>query len=49
MLAVAHADYLTRGWPMVAGMLRDGMGVVMDVKSCLEPAARPADVELWRL
>ncbi|WP_246164440.1 nucleotide sugar dehydrogenase [Blastochloris sulfoviridis] len=49
VLAVAHADYVAKGWPLVSGLLRDGAGVVMDVKSCLDPAARPSEVDLWRL
>jgi UDP-N-acetyl-D-galactosamine dehydrogenase len=49
VLAVPHAAYVSKGWPLVLGLLRERAGVVMDVKSCLDPAARPSEVELWRL
>ncbi len=49
ILAVPHADYLAGGWPLVTGRLKDGRGLVMDVKSRLDPAAVPEGVELWRL
>jgi UDP-N-acetyl-D-glucosamine/UDP-N-acetyl-D-galactosamine dehydrogenase len=49
VLAVAHDSYRTAGWPFIAGLLRNGRGLVMDVKGALDPATKPAAVELWRL
>ncbi len=49
VLAVAHDDYLKGGWPFVRNLLKPGGGIVLDVKALLDRAARPADVELWRL
>ncbi len=49
ILAVAHDEYVTGGWPLVAGLLKDGRGVVLDVKSKLDRAQRPNEIELWRL
>ncbi len=49
VLAVAHDDYVQGGWPMIAGLLRDGGGLVFDVKSILDRASKPAEIELWRL
>lgn len=49
VLAVSHDDYVRGGWPMIAGLLRSGDGLVLDVKSALDRAARPAAIELWRL
>jgi UDP-N-acetyl-D-glucosamine/UDP-N-acetyl-D-galactosamine dehydrogenase len=49
VLAVAHDSYRTAGWPFVAGLLRNGRGLVMDVKGALDPKTKPADVEIWRL
>ena len=49
ILAVAHDEYVTGGWPLVKGLLKDGRGVVLDVKSKLDRAQRPTEVELWRL
>ena len=49
VLAVAHDAYRAAGWPMIARMLQDGRGLVMDVKGALDPAARPDSIEVWRL
>ena len=49
ILAVAHGEYVKGGWPLIAGLLRDGKGLVFDVKSVLERSAKPAGIELWRL
>ena len=49
ILAVAHDEYVAGGWPLVKGLLKDGRGVVLDVKSKLDRAQRPTEVELWRL
>jgi UDP-N-acetyl-D-galactosamine dehydrogenase len=49
ILAVSHGDYLSKGWPLIAGLLKDGSGVVIDVKSKLDRSQKPSGVELWRL
>ena len=49
ILAVAHAPFVAEGWPLISGLLRNGSGVVLDVKSRLPRAEQPAGVELWRL
>jgi UDP-N-acetyl-D-galactosamine dehydrogenase len=49
VLAVAHDSYRTSGWPLIARLLKDGRGLVMDVKGALDPLDKPADIELWRL
>ena len=49
ILAVAHHQFVAAGWDLVRGCLRDGRGVVLDVRACLDRAAAPADVEHWRL
>jgi UDP-N-acetyl-D-glucosamine/UDP-N-acetyl-D-galactosamine dehydrogenase len=49
VLAVAHADYLTAGWPMIARLLKNGKGTVLDVKARLERGCVPEGIELWRL
>ncbi|HUI94958.1 MAG TPA: nucleotide sugar dehydrogenase [Xanthobacteraceae bacterium] len=48
VLAVAHADYVRGGWPMIEKLLNPG-GVVLDVKAVLDRGATPAGVDLWRL
>jgi UDP-N-acetyl-D-galactosamine dehydrogenase len=49
ILAVAHKDYVAGGWPLVKSLLRNGQGIVLDVKSRLDRAQRPEGVSLWRL
>ncbi len=48
ILAVAHADYVRGGWPMIGKLLKPD-GVVLDVKAALDRGEKPAGVELWRL
>jgi len=49
ILAVAHRDYVTGGWPLVAKLLNDRRGIVLDVKAKLDRAKKPEGIELWRL
>ena len=49
ILAVAHGDYLKGGWPFVAKLLKQGEGIVFDVKSRLERSQKPQGIDLWRL
>jgi UDP-N-acetyl-D-galactosamine dehydrogenase len=49
VLAVAHQPYVDGGWPLVQRLLRDGAGLVLDVKTKLDRAAKPAVIDLWRL
>ena len=49
ILAVAHACFTAEGWPLISGLLRNGAGVVLDVKSRLPRAELPDGIELWRL
>lgn len=49
ILAVAHNEYLMKGWPMIAKLLKQGEGVVLDVKSRLDRSQKPEGVDLWRL
>jgi len=49
IVAVAHRDYVTGGWPLVAKLLKGGQGVVLDVKAKLDRARRPEGIDLWRL
>jgi UDP-N-acetyl-D-galactosamine dehydrogenase len=48
VLAVAHEAYKA-GWPTILPLLRDGKGVVIDVKAQLDRSAAPAGIALWRL
>ena len=49
ILAVAHKEYVRGGWDFVTGLLKDGRGIVLDVKSRLDRERKPAVVDLWRL
>lgn len=49
VFAVAHDAFVAKGWPLMTGLLRDGSGIVLDVKACLPREGRPAGIELWRL
>jgi UDP-N-acetyl-D-glucosamine/UDP-N-acetyl-D-galactosamine dehydrogenase len=49
VLAVAHDSYRASGWPLITRLLTNGRGLVMDVKGVLDPLAKPAGIEIWRL
>lgn len=49
ILAVAHDEYVAGGWPLITRLLKDGHGIVLDVKSKLDRAKLPKEIELWRL
>jgi UDP-N-acetyl-D-glucosamine/UDP-N-acetyl-D-galactosamine dehydrogenase len=49
VLAVAHDIYRRAGWPLVRRLLKNGRGLVIDVKGALDLSAKPADIDLWRL
>jgi UDP-N-acetyl-D-galactosamine dehydrogenase len=49
ILAVAHDEYVSGGWALVQKLLKNREGLVLDVKSLLDRAQRPEQIELWRL
>ncbi len=49
ILAVAHHDYVTQGWPLIGRLLKGGKGTVLDVKAKLDRARKPEGIDLWRL
>ncbi|MCC6949593.1 MAG: nucleotide sugar dehydrogenase [Bradyrhizobiaceae bacterium] len=49
VLAVAHEEYARLGWPMIASCLRNGAGVVFDVKAMLDRAQQPQNIDLLRM
>lgn len=49
VIAVAHDCYRVSGWPLVTRLLKNGRGLVMDVKGMLDPLKKPESIELWRL
>jgi UDP-N-acetyl-D-galactosamine dehydrogenase len=49
VIAVAHDCYRVSGWSLITGLLKNGRGLVMDVRGILDPLKKPPCVELWRL
>ncbi|MCC9624024.1 nucleotide sugar dehydrogenase [Thalassospira sp. MA62] len=49
VLAVSHREYLTKGWPFIQTLLKDGQGFVADVRAALPRDEVPGDIDLWRL
>jgi UDP-N-acetyl-D-glucosamine/UDP-N-acetyl-D-galactosamine dehydrogenase len=49
ILAVAHAGFVAQGWTLIKRLLKNGEGIVLDVKSTLDRAGAPPGIELWRL
>jgi UDP-N-acetyl-D-galactosamine dehydrogenase len=49
IMAVAHQEYVAEGWPLASRLLRNGAGVVIDVKSIFDRATKPNGITLWRL
>jgi UDP-N-acetyl-D-galactosamine dehydrogenase len=49
IFAVAHDLYVRGGWPFIVKLLKDGGGVVLDVKSQLDRHRKPEGIELWRM
>lgn len=49
ILAVSHEEYVKAGWRLIERLLKNGQGVVLDVKGVLDRALQPSGVELWRL
>ena len=49
ILAVAHKEYVAGGWPLIGKLLKDGRGIVLDVKAKLDREKKPEGIDLWRL
>ncbi|HZS63043.1 MAG TPA: nucleotide sugar dehydrogenase [Xanthobacteraceae bacterium] len=49
IFAVPHQEYVRGGWPLISRLLKNGRGIVLDVKSQLDRKQKPGGVELWRL
>ncbi|NLS67607.1 MULTISPECIES: nucleotide sugar dehydrogenase [Bradyrhizobium] len=49
IVAVAHDEYVEGGWRLMQRLLRNGEGLVFDVKMKLDRSSKPAAIELWRL
>jgi len=49
VVAVKHQEFIEGGWPLMTSLLKDGEGLVADLKNCLKRQEVPASVTLWGL
>ena len=49
VIAVAHRMFVTGGWSLIHPLLRDGRGIVLDVKGILDRGGASDAIELWRM
>jgi UDP-N-acetyl-D-galactosamine dehydrogenase len=49
ILAVPHKQFADQGWSLVTSLLKNGAGIVIDVKANLPRDAQPPGIDLWRL
>ncbi|TYS59950.1 nucleotide sugar dehydrogenase [Sutcliffiella horikoshii] len=49
IFAVPHQSYVDNGWSQFGSLLKEGSGVVVDIKSKLVKEECPENVTLWRL
>ena len=49
ILTVPHEPFRIEGWALIARLLKDGAGVVLDLRGVLDRRATPPGIDLWRL
>jgi len=49
ILTVPHRQFVAGSWKLVQRCLKDGKGIVLDVRSCLDRGSIPEGIELWRM
>lgn len=49
IIAVAHDEYRAGGWALAKSRLRNGKGLVMDLKAILKRETMPAGLQCWRM
>jgi UDP-N-acetyl-D-glucosamine/UDP-N-acetyl-D-galactosamine dehydrogenase len=49
LLAVPHQQFIEHGWASIQGLLSNGRGLIVDLKSKLDLSFKPQGVELWRI
>lgn len=49
ILAVSHDQFRNDPWKLIAGLLKEGRGVVADVRNILPRETIPSGITLWRL
>ena len=48
ILAVPHQQFCEGDWPLMQSLLKDGRGLVLDIKGRLSRSATPLGIDLWR-
>ncbi|MGG3449092.1 nucleotide sugar dehydrogenase [Domibacillus aminovorans] len=49
VFAVSHREYIESGWGQFERLLKNGKGIVVDIKSALDQSTCPDGIDLWRL
>jgi len=49
ILAVPHQNFVKHGWELISGLLQNNEGIVYDIKSVLDRASTPDNINLFRL
>lgn len=49
VLAVPHEAYVQMDWPQYQDLLKNGRGIISDIKGVLSISDKPQEIELWRL
>lgn len=49
VVAVPHQSYREIGWALISRLLKNGSGLVVDVRGCLDRDSRPQTISLWRI
>jgi UDP-N-acetyl-D-galactosamine dehydrogenase len=49
VLAVPHNAYVAEGWRCVVPLLKNGRGIVIDIRARLDRTTKPEGIDLWRL
>ncbi len=49
ILGVPHTAFVSGGWDLITGLLKNREGIVADIKGCLNREQAPSGITLWRL
>lgn len=49
IIAVKHKDFVKEGWPFIQKFLKNGQGLVADLKNCLPKEKIPSAITRWSL
>jgi UDP-N-acetyl-D-galactosamine dehydrogenase len=49
VLCVPHSEYINSGWDLITSLMKNNVGIVVDIKSVLDKDLCPKGIKLWRL